>query len=137
MADPASPITPITPIKAPHQPQPQPTRLVTDMAALQGLLQAAVADSRQRHALPALSVLSALPTLMAEAESAANPRTQLVASPAGSGPAPASAAATPGTTFPALDALAEDILVDRLADRLQDRLRELALRHLGFTGGVL
>lgn len=121
---------PITAIEVP--PAHRPTRLVTDLTALQGLLQSAVADSRQRHALPAL-----LPTVPTSAELAATPGPQLVASPVGPGPAPATPAAIAGTPFVALDALAEDILVDRLADRLQDRLREQALRHLGFTGGVV
>jgi hypothetical protein len=37
--------------------------------------------------------------------------------------------------LPVLDALGEEMLVDRLADRLQERLREQALREFGFTGG--
>ena len=93
-----------------------PTRLVSDMTALQGLLQSAVADSHRRHGLAATAAPAA------------------PAVPAAS--APSLPAATGLRAWPAIDPLTEDMLVDRLADLLQDRLREQALRHLGFTGGL-
>ncbi len=94
-------------------------RLVDGLPALQGLMRAAVADSQQRQLVaggaPTAPAATALPAAVIS-------------------PAPA---ALPLHALPMLDALAEEMLVDRLADRLQDRLRDEALRHFGFTGGVL
>jgi hypothetical protein len=95
------------------------TRFVDGLPALQSLLQAAVAESRERHP----------PSTVDEAPAA------LASLPPP--PAPMSlVAAPPLRALPALDAVAEDMLVDRLCDRLQERLREQALRQFGFTGGL-
>lgn len=93
-------------------------RLVEGLPALQGLLQAAVAESQQH-----LRIACAAPTAPAASALPA----------AAVSPAPATLALR---ALPTLDALAEEMLVDRLADRLQDRLRDDALRHFGFTGGL-
>ena len=90
------------------------TRLVSGLPALRGLLQSALADSRQRHAPPLAP-----------------------AAPASAAAVPPLATAPDMRALPALDPVAEDILVDRLADRLQERLREQAIRHPGFTGGLV
>lgn len=118
---------------------PQASRLVSGLPALQGLLQAAVAHSRQRHTPAGMAPSSPIPSL----------RPSLRPSPIPSPTPPAllpftSEASSPASPLPpaprladlsTLDPLAEDMLVDRLVDRLQDRLREQTLRHLGFTGG--
>ncbi len=101
-------------------PPPRVTRLVEGLPALQGLMQAAVADSRERHAVAAGD------TRHAQALSPSAPAALQALPPA----APALRA------LPQLDAVAEDMLVDRLADRLQERLRDQALRHFGFTSGL-
>ena len=117
------PVEPAMPSEGPDQPvreeTTRPTRLVDGLPALHGLLQAAVAQSRERHARPAVEP--------------APPSPSVILPPP---PAPLLVAAPPLRALPQLDAVAEDILVDRLIDRLQERLREQALRQFGFTGGL-
>jgi len=94
------------------------TRLVDGLPALQSLLRAAVAESRQRHERTTAD--TALVPPVAHSVRAATP--------------------TVGASLRALtslDMVAEDMLVDRLCDRLQERLREQALRQFGFTGGLI
>jgi hypothetical protein len=93
----------------------RPTRLVNSLPALQHLFHAAVADSRDRHAVAAADQAQA-PPAPAHVESAFAP---------------------PLRAFPVLDEVTEDILVDRLTDRLRERLREQVLRQFGFTSGLI
>lgn len=95
------------------------THLVDGLPALQTLLHTAVAESRLRHSPP--------PADTAPAEAPLPPLAQpmsLVSAP-------------PLRALTELDAVAEDMLVDRLCDRLQERLREQALRQFGFSGGLI
>jgi hypothetical protein len=110
-----------------REPGPRTTRLVEGLPALQGLLTAVVADSHERHA-----GRSAMPPRSASALAPSGPLE--VASTAAQ--IASTAAAPPLRALPQLDAVAEDMLVDRLTDRLQERLREQALRHFGFTAGL-
>ena len=110
------------------------SQLVSGLPALRGLLQQAVDHSRDRHALaPAPPWTDAPPSLLPAALDVASARdpSALLAPLAHPG-ATSDAAALPGW-----DALAEEMLVDRLVDRLNERLRDDALRHLGFTGGLV
>jgi hypothetical protein len=101
------------------QPEPpRPSRLVNGVPALESLLNAAVAESRERHALATVDAPPPLPPT-----TSAPAATSLVAAP-------------PLRALPPLDDVAEDMLVDRLCDRLQERLREQALRQFGFSGGL-
>ena len=111
---PQRPVSSATPANSERVPQN--TQLVSSVTAIRGLLQSAVNDSRERHA-------STTP--------ATTPRVEPVTA--------ATAMAVPETlrALPAIDALSEEILVDRLADRLEERLREQTLRHFGFTGGLV
>jgi len=95
------------------------TRLVAGLPALQNLLQAAVAESHQRHSPPP----AATPSAEAPMPPVAQP-ISLVSAP-------------PLRALTELDPVAEDMLVDRLCDRLQERLREQALRQFGFSGGLI
>jgi hypothetical protein len=91
------------------------TRLVSSHPQINGLLQSAVRECHTRqesHSDTAVNPVRTLPT------------TDFATT------------AEPMRALPTMDALAEDMLVDRLADRIEERLREQALRHFGFTGGL-
>ena len=135
-----------SPAYTPHAGQaavPQASRLVSGLPALQGLLQAAVADSRQRHTPAGMAPSSPIPSRRPSLRPSLSPSPIPSPSPAAllpftseaSGPASPLPPASRLADLSTLDPLAEDMLIDRLADRLQDRLREQTLRHLGFTGG--
>ncbi len=115
-----------------------PTRLVTGLPALQGLLSATLADSRQRHteAMPPDTWPHSLGGAPHPASTATVPALVGV-SGAPSAALGARSLPTAQGLLPGLDALAEEMLVDHLADRLAERLRDQALRQHGFTGGWL
>ena len=91
-------------------------------------MQAAVAESRARHAAPAVD-LSAAP--------AGAGRDDLTSPPGVRPPVSGTASGLSMRALPLLDDVAEDMLVDRISDRLQERLRDQALRQFGFTGGLI
>ena len=114
------------------------TRLVTGLPALQGLLSATLADSRQRHAAAAPPGLwpqgHAGATRTGSSATDAALTGGFFAPPAALGDR--SPPATP-SLLSGLDALGEELLVDHLADRLAERLRDQTLRQHGFTGAGL
>jgi len=114
------------------------TRLVTGLPALQGLLSATLADSRQRHAAAAppgtLLQGPGVATHPAPTATGSARADRSFAPPAASGDRSLAAAQS---LLSGLDALGEEMLVDHLADRLAERLRDQTLRQHGFTGGWL
>lgn len=121
-----------------------PTRLAVGLPALRELLQAAVGQSQDA------TTVAPAPSLVPHAFPQASSRPSFATSEAVPAPPdifvePAKRSADqdpPAPAVPALralahlDAVTEDMLVDRLSDRLQERLREQALRQFGFTGGL-
>jgi hypothetical protein len=129
-------------------------RLVTELSNLQDLFRSVVTDSRSGDDRPSAQVSRggawrrdvSLPAYANAPPSGRALLGDLEPAPSGLGSAadraplagsPESSVSLPAEPSPQLPGPArEEILLDRLADLMEERMRDLAIRHLGFTGGL-
>jgi hypothetical protein len=128
-------------------------RLVTELSDLQHLFGSVVTDSQSGHDRPSAEVSrerawrGEVSVAYANAPRSGRVRLgELEGAPSGLGSAadraPLERGAESFVSLPAgpspqpPDPAREEILLDRLADLMEERMRDLAIRHLGFTGGL-